>query len=822
MDFIIPETEHPTANRPFVSEESLQQLDWPWVVEQVKKRLHTGPAREQCQALLWLPDREAAARTMAEVEEIRELLTAGDALPLGSPPDIRPLQPRIEKGALLAPDELLDMASWMDTVERVRRFLVARRQRAPLVFQYADTAPSLSHLIYDIRSCIDEKGEVRDEASPELSRLRSKSKKLHRQIHERLERTLHAGEFQDLLQDRYYTIKEDRYVLPIKTSQRVFVDGIVLGSSSSGATLFIEPREIVDLNNSYKLILLESQREMNRILQQVCDHIGLDAIELRKGHAFVNRMDMINARAELSNALNARIPTMDRERGIQLFRARHPLIQLTKSHVVANDILLSPPVSTLLVTGPNAGGKTVVLKTVGLYALMVRAGLAIPADEGSNVPFFDRVFSDIGDSQSLQEDLSTFSGHILRIVDFLASLAPTSLALLDEILIGTDPEEGSALAQANLEYLADAGVFTLASTHFLALKSLAAKDPRVQNASLGYDPNTLEPNYDLTAGLPGSSNAFHIAKQFGLPAPVLERARSLLGRRNVDMQGLLLQIQAAKEAADEERSRLREQRDEVEALQEKLQAKSCKLDSREEDLKKGYRNKLEAAFREALRELERIRRRDGKTAPSAPVANTAREIRDYRHMLFHEGSPFYEKPVRRDGKQEVDWAEIRCGDTVYLPALQTEATILKLPDRKGTVTVEAKGFRMQVNATQVLRPTLERKVIAGKGSRDRTETERWEADLSEGNDLEGAAQCDLRGLTVEEACQRAAQCLDRGFRANRPRMILIHGLGKGVLRKAIRDSLSQTPYPLTFRPGRPEEGGDGVTVVEFDFSGSAK
>ena len=262
MDFDGQKESTYPGEKSFVSSECLRQLDWPWLVGEIQKRLRTIPARQGCSGLLWAQDREDAIRTMKEVEEARALLLGGGSFPLGNPPDTRPFQPRIQKGAILRPEELLDIASWMDTVEALRKFLVIHRQQAPLLYRYAETAPSFSHLIYDIRSCVDEKGEVRDEASPELGTLRKRARKVHEEIHQKLHAYLTAREFEDLLQDRFYTIKEDRYVLPIKTHQRVFVDGIVLGSSSSGATLFIEPREVVELNNTYKLALLESQREI--------------------------------------------------------------------------------------------------------------------------------------------------------------------------------------------------------------------------------------------------------------------------------------------------------------------------------------------------------------------------------------------------------------------------------------------------------------------------------------------------------------------------------------------------------------------------------
>jgi DNA mismatch repair protein MutS2 len=808
------------VDTPFASGETLEQLDWPWLVEQIQKRLRTIPAREGCADLLWAPNRDAAIQTMREVEEARTLLAAGHSFPLGDPPDIRPLQPRIDKGAILGPEELLDVASWMETTETLRKFLVIRRQQAPLLYRYAETAPSFSHLIYDIRSCVDEKGEVRDEASQELAALRKKAKKVHQEIHQRLHTYLTEKDFEGLLQDRFYTIKEDRYALPIKTNQRGFVDGIVLGSSNSGATLFIEPREVVELNNTYKLALLESQREINRILLGICDHLRQDASEMEKGHTFLTRLDLFQARGDFSNALVANVPTLSRDEGIRLYQARHPFLSLTKGRVVANDILITPPHRTSLITGPNAGGKTVILKTVGLLSLMVRAGFALPVGEGSNLPFFDHIFSDIGDSQSLEESRSTFSGHVQRIVDFLSSVGDTSLALLDEILIGTDPEEGSSLAQAVLEHLADTGAFTLATTHYLALKTLATRQPGIQNAALGFDPHTLEPTYRLTPGVPGTSNALYIARQLGLSAGILARARSLRGETGVDIEGLLVQIQAAKKEIEAERDHWKKASEEAEAIRQALRQELGEVERRERELKRKYKDKLEEAFRDALSELERLRRQQAKTGVAPSRTAAAKPIREYRETLLSEEGPFHEPPPVPEAGSRVDWLEVRPGDTVYLPELQADARVLDLPDRKGTVVLETKGFRMQVEADRVWKPSVQKRTLRKEDTGRRPKKQAsWGLQASDDPLAEGSGRCDLRGLAVEEALDHTSKILDRGFREQAPRVVLIHGLGKGILRDAIRQSLSQVPYPISFRPGKRAEGGDGVTVVEFEPAG---
>lgn len=808
---------------PFSSRETLKQLDWPWFVDELRSRLRTAPAREHLETLIWVRDADEAQRILAEVEETRALLRKGNAFPLGTPPDIRLHTVRIRKGAILEPSELVEIASWIESVEAMRRFLVIHRQAAPLLCRHAERAPSLSHLIYDIRSAVSPDGEVRDEASPLLSSLRQRARRVHRQIQEKLQGYLHAPEYEDLLQDRFYTLKEDRYVLPVKTHLRNRVDGIVLGSSNSGATLFVEPREIVELNNAHKLVLLEMDDEVRRILREICDTLLAEADELSKGESFLAYLDLIQARAFMAEEMEATVPGLRPEEGLRLLGARHPILVKSKRPVVANDVVVTPPTRTLLITGPNTGGKTCVLKMVGLFALMARAACPLPVRAGSNIPFFEFVFSDIGDDQSLQEDRSSFSGHIQRIVHFLDSSAgPSSLALLDEILIFTDPDEGACLAQAILERIAEEGGITLATTHFLSLKSLAAVDPRFQNASLGFDPHTLEPTYRLSIGHPGGSHALHMAARLGVPEAVLERARRLSASSGArGLEPLLLQVETIRVALEEDRRKCQTLQAETEALKGQLEKSWAELRSREKELRGKYRKKLEAAFQEALRELDSLKKRRREGASGSSPTKAHQEIAEARRRTLSPQGPFKEEPEEEVGSEPV-WSDLSCGDPVYLPALRTEARILKMPDRKGYVVVESEGFRMRVSRDQVraARPSDSPSDSRPRQSRtDRIESRVQIRSRCGAERAPGLDRCDLRGLTAAEALERAGQHLDAAFRENVSRICLIHGLGTGMLRKTVREYLTRCPYPVSFRPGSPQEGGDGVTIVEIHLAG---
>jgi len=451
---------------------------------------------------------------------------------------------------------------------------------------------------------------------------------------------------------------------------------------------------------------------------------------------------------------------------------------------------------------------------------MLRAGIPLPAGPGSNMPFFDFIFSDIGDNQSLEKDISTFSGHIQRFTHFLKSGPPFRLALLDEILIGTNPDEGSALAQAVLEHLSDTGGFSVATTHFLSLKALAAKDPRIQNASLGFDPETFHPSYELSPGIPGSSNALHISRELGLPREILDRARDLLDSSGTEIEALLLEIHAERSRAREERVRLEEARTASERMERELQQKISRLETREKEVRRAFRDKLETAFQEALRDLRKWKKeREGPSSDTTfTPAQAHKELQAARERLLSEQGPFHVPPPVPAGEKVSQGPPVHRGDRVYLPELRTEARVVEQPDRKGTLTVEAKGYRMQVSTENAYRLRDENKQ-EGKprtpgGAPPGRRPPMVLRDTPE--DPTALERCDLRGLTVEEALDSASQILDRGFRGRVPRMVLIHGLGKGVLRDAVRGYLSRAPYAFTFRPGHAGEGGDGVTVVEFD------
>jgi DNA mismatch repair protein MutS2 len=802
----------------FASTSTCRQLDWPWICERLSEHVVTAEARDRCAQLAWAADRGEAERLLREVDEAMSLLASGMTFPLGAVPDIRGHLLRLRKGAVLEAPEILDMLDVLESARTLRRFLLVHKDSIPTLAAHTDGTSDLGHLIATLRSCFAPDGDLSDTASPLLGELREHAKRLHTQILKKMSSYLSSEAFRDLLQDTYYTVKEDRYVLPIKAHERAAVDGIVLGSSASGATLFVEPTEVVALNNAHKLALLEIQNEVQRIYKELSDQLRRSESAIEASVRLLVSVDLVHAKARFSLRLHAAVPVFTSEPRVRLIQARHPILVLLAPEVVPNDIQIGPGFNTLVLTGPNTGGKTVLLKTLGLCALMARAGLPIPAERGSTLPFFDRVHADIGDDQSIEARQSTFSSHMARIKDMLESLRGSTLVLLDEVVIGTDPEEGAALAQAILEYLAARGALTVATTHYLPLKTLATLNPSFQNASMGFDPDTLTPSYRLMMGVPGNSNALEIARRLGIDDDIIAKASSLLGSPRAELDELLSRVNQIRQELEADRAALARLIKENNALGETLRAKWSEVASRESALKTSYRKRLEAEFSKARQELEQWRRRARAAASSKEAQQLQEDLSRLARSVLDGQGVFAEQDARDDRGRPVDWSRVRVGDRVYLRPYKTEARVLAMPDAKGKVLVEAGEVRLRVPQADICAPAATQVTVGAAGARKKGPS----YTLTEEPLLADAARtteaCDLRGLDVEEALAELGKALDRAFRTGAPRLFLIHGLGTGALRRAVREYLQASPYSLSFRPGRRGEGGDGVTVVEFETS----
>ncbi|HKA16153.1 MAG TPA: endonuclease MutS2 [Myxococcota bacterium] len=799
---------HPIERPPLpftVAQKTLERLDWPLILGRL-----AGFARTPRGAAL-LSDAADASGFAATAEETRErqALTAearaihasGDGPPLGGTIDPAAALSRASRGGVLAGEELLGVAQTLAALRQTRRFAAQRASDAPRLADLAALLPDCGDLEREIARCLDAEGRVRDEASPALAAARREAHELAARLSDRLARILRDPDVRSALSDDYFTVRNDRYVLPVRADHRGEIRGIVHDASGTGTTLFIEPQALVELNNEHKRAELEVEREIARVLRELSEAAAAAAPEIDAGLDTLAQLDLAFARAELSIELDAAEPEIGDEGMLWLPQLRHP--GLDPRRAVPNDIRLGGDLRVLVISGPNAGGKTVAMKAAALAVLFVRSGIQVPAAPGARVDLFDAVLADIGDEQSIGQSLSTFSAHMANLARIVNEASERALVVLDEVGVGTDPGEGAALAQAILEALADAGARVIATTHYGLLKEMADVDPRFANASVEFDPETLAPTYRLRVGLPGSSSATAVAARMGLASSVLERANQFLGREDRKLDRMLHELAASRAALESEQREAARLREESEAVRAEYRHKLEKLSQRRDELYRAMREDLDAQFKDAHAQIAAVIRDLQRGGPA-----TAQEAAHARERLVSLAER------RRSAEQDaglvadpaellapVDWNRARAGDAVKL-AGGSVGVLEALPDRRGRVAVTVGSVRMVVPA--------ERVGSAGPGEVAAKPTGRDPRPAPAGG---GTERCDLRGQRVDEALDALGAALDRAASGGRDRLLVIHGLGTGALRKAVREHLAASPYVARLESAEPGEGGDGASIA---------
>ena len=602
-----------------VQEKTVADLSWQTLLHKLGERCHTTRGRVLATTLTLLGTIEQARTRQREVSEAKALQDAGEPLPFGGISDVRAFVERSQKAGVLAPDELTEIGRTLGAGQRLRRHILSRTTRLPSLFVHAEPIAELPEVAGPISDSFDDHGALRDSASPALRGLRQRVSQLLQDLSRRTDSLLGESHIEPYLQDRFVTQREERYVVPVRADARTRIRGIVHGTSASGATVFVEPEEIIELNNKLKLAQLEVAEEERRILAELSLLVEQSAPRVLRNLDLLAYLDLVDAGAKLASELRAHPVDLyqttknpDEATRIDLRNGRHPLMQepigLSGVQVVPNDVVL-PAGGALVISGPNAGGKTVALKLTGLCVLLARAGLHVPVQEGSRLPWFDKVLSDVGDDQSLEKNLSTFSAHVLNLCEFLRQADPHTLILLDEIAVGTDPEQGAALAQAVLEGLVERGATVLLTTHNDRLNAMAADSPRFHNASVGFDLKVLRPTYKLHLGIPGPSSALPVAERLGLPHKLIERAQSLLqhGQSSVDR---LMQTLA------DERERTETMRADAERLRRIAQSEAAEARRAHDDARIELQKARRKAHDEAIQTLQAARRElsDMKTA----------------------------------------------------------------------------------------------------------------------------------------------------------------------------------------------------------------
>ena len=761
---------------------------------------------------------------LGEAREAKDLLDTGEPIPLVELADVSAALGRVGASGVLAPVEIREIGRVLAAARVLRRYLGTRRSRAPGLYTACSTDPSLDTLADELAAAFDADGSLSDRASPLLKELRGQYQTARTRLLSRLEELM--TKYEGILQDRYVTEREGRYVVPVRSDAHERFPGLVHASSSSGATLFVEPRAVIDLGNRLKVLEAEVQREEIAIYTRLSSRIGDMLASVVGAVNALARADVRAATARLAVDLQLRFADVVDDALLSLVRARHPLLLLDAleagtDSVVPSDLAISAR-RAVVVSGPNAGGKTVALKTMGLVALMVRAGLPVPCGDGSRVGIFEVVLSDVGDDQSMTKNLSTFSAHVKNLVRILDDTLPGALVLLDELAGGTDPREGEALAAGMLDSLTARGGAVVVTTHYEGLKALALADDRFENASMGFDIAHMSPTFRLAQGVPGSSSALAVARKFGLPSTVIERAEKFLTREDLQFESVVQKLNDERAALELARAAVATREAETEALKKQLAGELASARDREQRHLSKEAESLVAAVRRAREELREIQQRLRSKKIDLPGAREAEKALDRiaaQVAIGGELEPLLLKEKAATAAPERPSAEpssLKKGAKVYVPRLRAEAEVLDV-HADGTARVQAGPMRLVLPATDLRMadaappPPPPPPAAAGKGAiaggapRDPA-------------GLEVAMQTsdntvDLRGLRSEDAVSLAITFLDRALNENRHVCFLLHGHGTGALKDAVRKELKASPYVRFFRAGNSGEGGDGVTVA---------
>lgn len=781
-----------------MKERTLRVLEFTRIRELLAEGALTPAGAEKCRQLEPADELTAVQALQAETEEATVILQYAGGHPMIAFPDVKPALVICEKGGSLSAGMLLNVAELLRASRAAQDALVTERENTPLLRAKAEGLFVSRSIEKDITDAIISEDEIADRASSELMNIRRHLRGAQDRIRDKLNQMIHSAALQKALQDPIITVRNNRYVLPVKAEYRSMVQGLVHDQSSSGATLFIEPMAAVEMGNELKQWELKEQQEIARILAALSAEVAPYAAAIAETQEQLAELDFIFAKGLLSRRFFCVSPKMNNEGRLKIIRGRHPLIDPEK--VVPSTIWLGEEFTSLIITGPNTGGKTVTLKTVGLFTLMAQAGLQVPADPGTELAVFEQVFADIGDEQSIEQSLSTFSGHMTNIVEIMHEVTPRDLVLFDELGAGTDPTEGAALAQSILTRLLHIKVRTLATTHYSELKAFALTTQGVENASVEFDVETLRPTYRLSIGVPGKSNAFEISRRLGLPENLIDAARKLLSGNAIRFEDVIANAEYHRQVAEKERQ-----------LAEEANRETIRLRNEAEQLRKEMEQKREQALRKAREDAKHIvdqARRESESVIAElkkmkkNAASGDASVNDLRRRLDKESDALAEGL----GRGETDGGEapktVKAGDQVKILTLGVEGTVLAPPDEKGEVRLQAgmMKFTAELSQLRLIRqaPAKEKTTVKAKtGMMTRTVK----------------SECDVRGMNLEEALDAVSLYLDEAVLAGLNEVYVIHGKGTGILRAGIQQDLRKNKHVKSFRRGMYGEGEDGVTVV---------
>ncbi len=779
-----------------IQEKTYTTLEYDKILTILKQHLASEVGLEFAQKLRPATTLKESETLQEQTWEAESIYTRTGRTPISGFPDVRELVGRMHASLFLSTRELLAIAQTMRAAREAKDVLQTGDENS-LLCNLANRLTSHRSAEEEIARCILAEDEISDNASAELNRIRRQMKIVGERVREKLNSMLKSMTTQKYLQEAVITIRNGRYVLPIKAECRSQVPGLVHDQSSSGATLFIEPSAVVELGNENKRLLIDEKNEIERILSGLTAMIEPFADEIHMSCNVMGALDVIFARAIMARDFRAVRPKLNEAGRIRIVRGRHPLI--ARDRVVPVDIWLGETFRTLIITGPNTGGKTVTLKTVGLFSLMAMSGMFIPADEGTELSTFDNVFADIGDEQSIEQSLSTFSSHMTNTVRILSEADGRSLVLLDELGAGTDPVEGAALAQAILESLYDRNTLTVATTHYSEIKAFALMHAGMQNASMEFDVDRLCPTYRLFIGIPGKSNAFEISRRLGLSDAVIDRAQDFLQKKDVAFETVLSEAEQARRSAENDKEAIYKTRIETEKIKTELDKEKKKLEDEKTLLRQKAREDARRMVQETRQDMDKLIVQL-RSIENIDQKQLERAVQTSRDAMRKTEERLYEQAIQRDTAGEAP-TSVHPGERVKLITLGQEATVLKPVDAKGEVLVQAGVMKLSVSINDI-RPVEQKK-----------KPQQTSAKVSISQDRGSALSIDLRGNMVDDACLELDRFIDNALITGVHEFYVVHGKGTGALRTGVQQYLKNHPRVKTYRIGAYGEGDAGVTVV---------
>ena len=784
-------------------------LEYNKIIDLLTEKADSEPGKKLCRDLVPSTDLSTIRTAQRETKDALARLFRIGSTSFGSNRDLGFSIRSLEIGSSLSMSELLKLASFLDNVSRIKTYGKKEREDLPndSLDAYFEGLTPMTQLANEINRCILSEEEMADDASPKLKSIRRSKLSTNEKIHSQLTSMVN-GAYRTFLQDAVITMRDNRYCIPVKAEYKSQVSGMVHDQSSTGSTFFIEPAAVVNLNNQLKELDLQEQEEIEVILGDLSSQAAVHTSELAADQKIMTTLDFIFAKAKLAMEQNATEPIFNTEHYIQIRKGRHPL--LDKKKAVPIDVRLGKDFDLLVITGPNTGGKTVSLKTVGLFTLMGQAGLHIPALDRSELSIFSEVYADIGDEQSIEQSLSTFSSHMTRVVHILQHADADSLCLFDELGAGTDPTEGAALAIAILNYLHDRGIRTMATTHYSELKIYALSTNFVENACCEFDVETLRPTYRLLIGIPGKSNAFAISSKLGLSDEIIHAAKEQISKEDESFEDVIADLEQSRVTIEKEQQEIAEYKERIRTLQEQLQKKNEKIDQAKDKILRDANEKARAILQEAKDVADETIRDFNKAGASADIKELEKKRQKVRDKINEKNGKLalgntQKKPA---DQKTVDPKKLKKGDSVKIISMNLKGIVNTLPDARGNLFVQCGIMRMQTNVNDLV-PVKEETITAPALQRTNT------GKLKMSKSFSVSSEINLLGCTVDEAIAKLDKYLDDAYLAHLPSVRVVHGKGTGALRSAVQSHLKRLKYVKEYRLGEYGEGDAGVTIVTF-------